>query len=349
MKINLLRSLPKMFLVLLLIAVQACSDDPTPSLPTGSAGYFVLNEGAFGNSNTSISFYDRANNTMTNDVFAKKNGRALGDQAQSVTVFEGKAYIAVQNSGKVEVINADDFSLIKTISEGIESPRYFIGINSSKGYVSDWGADGTTGTVKVIDLNTNTVTKSISTGQGSNRIVLKDGLVYVANDGGYGTDNKITVIDTSTDAVSTSITVGANPNSLLFDGAGNLWVISIGDYMEIPASISRVGTDNKVTTFPLADITYSYPSLAINNAGDKIYYNYNGGVYAIASNATSLPTTPLINKDFYGLAVDPITDEIIGADAIDFSSNGKIYVYSAAGTELKSFEVGIAPNGVGFK
>src|SRR5690242_18231299 len=90
----------------LLVIASSCGSDPSPEIPVGSAGYFVVNEGGFGNGNTSISFYDRNSNTMTNDVFTKKNGRALGDQSQSVTVFEGKAYIVVQHSGKIEVINA---------------------------------------------------------------------------------------------------------------------------------------------------------------------------------------------------------------------------------------------------
>src|SRR5690242_14997007 len=109
--------------VFALIAIQSCNNDPLPQVQPGAEGYFVVNEGGFGNSNTSISFYDRSANTMTNDVFAKKNGRPLGDQTQSLTVLDGKAYIVVQHSGKIEVINADDFSSVNTISDGLESPR----------------------------------------------------------------------------------------------------------------------------------------------------------------------------------------------------------------------------------
>ena len=360
MKINFQRSLPKMFIIWLLIVVQACDNDPTPEIPLGADGYFVLNEGGIGNSNTSISFYDREKNTMTNDVFAAKNGRGLGDQAQSATVFEGKAYVAVQNSGKVEVIDADDFSSLKTITEGIESPRYFIGINASKGYLSDWGADGVTGTVKVIDLNTLAVTKTISTGAGANKMLLRDGKVYVANNGGYFKDNKVSIIDTSTDAVTSTIELGDNPGNLQFDKDGNLWVASVGymayndEGLDVENStfptLSRIGTDNKESLrLTFTDLFYGDMGLSVNNAGDKLFYNFNGAVYSIATNATTLPTTPFVPRFFYGLAVDPITDEIIGTEALDYSSNGKIFIYSTAGTELRSYVVGIAPSGVFFK
>lgn len=361
MKFNFFRS-PRLLLLCLLIAIQACENDPTPEIPLGSAGYFVVNEGGFGNSNTSISFYDRDKDVMTNDVFAAKNGRALGDQAQSVTVFEGNAYIVVQHSAKVEVINADDFSSVKTISDGIESPRYFLGISSTKGYLSDWGADGVTGTVKVIDLGTYTVTKTIATGKGANQMLLKDGKVYVANSGGFDNDNTISIIDTSTDAITSTITVGDNPNSIQFDKDGNLWVVSAGKFVynedysvdevhSTKSTISKVTNGTEASRFSIDGIIYPGAAhLSINKAGDKLYYLFGGAVYSISTSATAAPANPLVgDKYFYGLAVDPFNDDVLACEAPDFSSAGKVYVYRANGLVFKSYNVGIAPNGIGFK
>jgi YVTN family beta-propeller protein len=357
MKVN----VPRILLASLLIVFQACDHDPSPQVPAGSAGYFVVNEGGFGNSNTSISFYDRAANTMTNDVFAKKNGRALGDQTESITVFEGKAYVVVQHSAKIEVINADDYSSLNTISDNIESPRYLLPISSTKAYVSDWG-DGFSGSVKVIDLGNMTVTKSITTGKGPNEMVLKDGKVYVANSGGFDNDNTISVIDISSDAVTSTINVGDNPNSLRFDKDGNLWVLGAGkfayneDYSvdvanSTKSTISKVVNGTETTRLSIDDIAYPGAAhLNINKGGDKLFYIFDGAVYSLANNASTAPATSLIgDKYYYGLAVDPITDEIIACEAPDFSSPGAVYTYSPAGALVRSFQVGIAPNGVGFK
>jgi YVTN family beta-propeller protein len=363
MKTNLLRSIPKLFFVWLLLAAQACGNDPDPVIPAGADGFFVVNEGAFNGSNTSISFYDRETGVMTNDVFASTNKRPLGDQAQSITVFEDKAYIVVQHSAKIEIIDADDYTSIKTITEGIESPRYFLGISSTKGYLSDWGQFGDEGTVKVIDLTNFTVIKTISTGQGANRMIRKGDDVYVANNGGFGNDNKISIIDTNKDEVTSTITVGDNPNSLQFDKDGNLWVASAGKFVynddftaidhakSTKSTLSKIGSDNKEAlrlTFPILE----YPGAAqleINKAGDRLFVNYNRGVYAIPTSATTIPTTPLIDKAFYGLAVDPFNDNIIGGEVLDFASPDKIYIYNSAGTLQKEIVVGIAPNGIGFK
>ena len=350
MKHNFLRTIPKIFFVWLLIAIQACSDDPTPVLPLGSSGYFVVNEGGFNKSNTSISFYDRAANKVTNDVFAAKNGRPLGDQAQSMIVYNGKAFIAVQNSSKIEVINADDFSSIKTITAGIKSPRFFLGINENKIYVSDWGADGLTGSVNVIELNTLTVTKSIPTGKGANKMVMKGDKVYVANSGGYGTESTISVIDVTSDKVVATINTPDNPNSLAFDKDGNLWIGGNGDFVNTEPWIGKIGTDDEMDlVIDLGFMSYDYITLAMNNAGDKFYFSFAGGVYAVSTTGGSVPATPFIDKGFYGIAVDPITDEIIGTEALSFSSAGKVYVYNASGELKNSFDVGIAPNGVAFK
>src|SRR5215207_7008422 len=111
MKFTFIRKFVVLAALAAVFALQSCSDDPQPLAP-GQAGFYIVNEGLFGHSTTSISYYDRASNTVTNDVFAITNGRILGDQSQSMTVIGDKGYIVVQNSKKIEVINANDFSSI---------------------------------------------------------------------------------------------------------------------------------------------------------------------------------------------------------------------------------------------
>jgi YVTN family beta-propeller protein len=355
------RKLLMLLSVFAILFVQSCSDDPEPVKP-GTDGYFIMNEGGYGNGNTSISFYDRATDQMINDVFAVKNGRPLGDQAQSMTVFEGKGYIIVQGSGKIEVIDADDYSSLATITDNIESPRYFVAISSSKAYVSDWGADGVTGTVKVIDLNNNTVTKTIATGKGANRMLKVGNSVYVTNAGGFDKDNTIKVIDTGTDAVTTTITVGDNPSSIQQDNSGNFWVTSSGavaynddwsidEASSTKGSISKISSDNTETLrLELDEVIYGGPgNLSISPDGNTLYYLYNGALYSMSSSATALPSSPLASKGYYGLSVDPFNGNIIVTLAPNFSSAGSIEILDASGNLLDTHTVGIGPNGVAFK
>ena len=150
----------KIILIALMpLVLMSCGDDEEDNplgLPLKDDGFFIVNEGGFGNSNTSLSFYSSETGEVTNNIFQLVNNRPLGDQSQSIAIHRDQGFIVAQNSSKVEVFDTDNFESITTISDGIESPRYFVGLNSEKGYVSDWGSDGLTGTVKVIDLDSYT-------------------------------------------------------------------------------------------------------------------------------------------------------------------------------------------------
>ena len=355
----------KLLLLLSLFAmifVQSCSDDDPAPVKPGTEGFFIVNEGGFPNENTSISFYDRETDAVTNDIFAAVNGRPLGLQAQSMTVVEDKAYIMVQGTGKIEVIDADDYTSIAVITEDIESPRFMVALSSTKAYVSDWGIDGVTGTVKVIDLNTNEVTGTIPTGQGASRMLQVGSLVYVTNAGGFGKDNTVKVIDTGTDAITATITVGDNPNSIQIDAAGNIWVASSGATAYNPdwsideanstkGSISKISSNN-TEAFRLEVPAISYGgagNLSVSQDGQTLYFTNNGAVYSMSISATSLPTSPFVSKPYYGLSVNPFDGNIIGTLAPNFSSAGSIEVLDEDGTVLDTYTVGIGPNGVAFK
>ncbi len=342
--------------------LAACNPDTPAPPPVGSAGFFVINEGAFNNSNASLSFFDRKTETLTNNVFATANNRPLGDQAQSMTVWEGKGYIVVQNSQKVEVIDAATFTTVATITEGITSPRYFIGVTDQKGYLTDWGADGLTGTVKVIDLKQNRVVKSISVGRGPNRMLALGGEVFVTNNGGFGNDNTISVLDANTDVLKRTLTTADNPNSIVQAEGGNLWVTCSGKLVfdanfQLVQAQSTPGALVKFDAFgrellrlPVDRVSFSGPNqLATSPDKKTIYYTYQGALWAMAASNSALPPSPLIAKSFYGIAVDPLNGTLIGCVAPNFSSAGSIEFYTPAGQLQQSYTVGIAPNGCAFK
>ena len=136
----------------------------------------ILNEGNFQWGNASLSFYKYSDESITSDVFSDANDRPLGDVGQSLCIYDNKLFIVVNNSGKVEVVNPDDCKSIATIS-GLTSPRYFLGINSSKAYVSDMGA----GSVSVVDLNNYSKTTSIKCNGSTEEMILHNDKVYVSN------------------------------------------------------------------------------------------------------------------------------------------------------------------------
>mgnify|MGYP001030501412 CR=1 FL=1 len=345
------------------IFLQACDDGEDPLPATGFRGFFVVNEGGFGNSNTSLSIVNTDENSITNNIFLTANNRPLGDQAQSMTKYGGRGYVMVQNSGKVEVINTVNFTSLGTISERVQSPRYFVGVSDTKAYLSDWGSTGFDGSVKVIDLSTLQVTDSIATGQGANRMLLHNEFLYVTNNGGFGRDSTVTVIDRRTDTVVDQLVVGNNPNSLAHDAQGNVWVLA-GGYLafdanfnlvpeqSVPGSLSKLNPDgSEAFRLMLPEITFNgADNLQSSPDGLMLYFTYNGGLYRVPTTGNTLPASAFIEKDFYGLAIDQHSGgNIIGCIAPDFSSPGTVEVYDPTGNLLQSYEAGIAPNGITFR
>ena len=346
------------------ITISACKkDDPKPDTSTTTPGgvtydngVFITNEGPYGSGTGTLSFYSRSTGTVSNDIFEAKNGYPLGNIVQSIEIYNGKAYIVVNNAGKVEVADGSTFASSGAIT-GFTNPRYFLGINSSKGYISEWGAGGIAGAIKVVDLNTKTITSTITSGKGAEGMALAGTRVYVACSGGYDNDSVVTVINSATNALITSINVGANPKSIKMDASGKLWVLCSGQWDPTYTFLLKTGklvridtaTNAVDLTLPFSSTTSQPSNLTINNAKSLLYYSYNGKVYSQSYTASALSTTATINRSFYGFGIDPTNDFFYGSDAVDFVSNGKVIRYNASAVLVDSLSVGVIPGNFFFK
>ena len=344
-------------LLSLSILVTACDDENTVYFPKNfTEGVLITNEGAYGAGNGSVSFYSFDKDNLYNEVFKTINDRALGDLVQSITIHNEFAFIVVNGSNKIEVVNAENFTETGVITD-VLSPRYYIGINETKGYVSEWGTGFGTN-VKVIDYNTLAITKTISVGTGPERMILLNNYVYVANSGGWGNDNTISVINTETDEVVKTIVLdGDSPRDFAIDANGKLWVICAGyiDYTNMSETASKLVRINPTTNEVEETITISatvHPA-NIETDSDRTSIYYGGGygvqgIFKMSINNNTVPTTPLIDESFYGFNIDPESDKIFALEAPTFTANGTLWRYESNGTQLGSYEAGIGPNGAGF-
>ena len=324
-------------------------------------GVFIVKEGNFNNNNASLSFYQQKNKTILNNIFYNTNALPLGDIAQSINIQDSLAYIVVNNSGKIYIINKNTFQYSGKIT-GLSSPRYIHFINKNKAYVSDLYNKAIT----IIDPLSQNITGYIHLDnqeknfyQHSTEQMLQiDNKVYV-NCWSY--DNKILIINTITDKLEDSITVGKQPNSMVIDQNYRLWVLSDGgfkgsSYGQEKASLSCINLQNlcieKIYIFD--DIDASPSHLQSNITKDSlffIYSNWSGdlpksGIWAMSIYDKKLPEEAFIpqkNALFYSLGFDKRTSELYVSDAKDFSQNGNIYRYTGKGICIDTFKVGINP------
>ncbi|MGE0636486.1 MAG: DUF5074 domain-containing protein [Bacteroidia bacterium] len=332
---------------LLIAALSGCKPDDN-NTPQGAyeTGVFITNEGPFGTGTGTVSFYNRTSGEVSNNIFEVVNNRPLGNIVNSIEVHNNKAYIIVNNAAKVEVVTVADFASTGVI-ENLGTPRFFLGIDENTGYITDWASG-----VKVIDLDNNTVTATIATGgQGPEQMKLIDSEVFVANSGGYDKDSTVAVINTATNAVTATFTPGHNPKALALDANEKLWILCNGilDWVnpanDTPGKLVRVNPATKAIELSLTFSSASdHPAgLVTNEAKTKLYYTLNGGVYEVDINASALPSAALINRSFYNIGIDPVSDYLFGTDAKDFVQNGYVLRYTLSGTLVDSFQVGVIP------
>ncbi|NTW32932.1 MAG: hypothetical protein HGB12_09940 [Bacteroidetes bacterium] len=322
------------------------------SLPYKS-GVFISCEGPFQNGTGTISFFNRSTNVVDNDIFEKVNNRPLGNIVQSITVYNDKGYITVNNAGKIEVVGIADFISKGTIT-GFTSPRYFVGFNSSKGYVSDMS-----GFVAVVDLNSNTITKKIVSGRSPDNMVIVNNKLFALNYGGWGIDSTITIINTNVDTIEKTIFIGYRPNSIKEDSNGKLWVMCGGKgYTAYPQSDDTEGhlLCLNTTTYEIEkDIPFptsgDHPEhLVLNGSKTKAFYINNNMIYQFDLSSSSLNTTSFIGKSFYSIGLDNVSENLFAADPVDYSQAGWVFRYNSDnGIKIDSFRVGVIPGNFDFK
>ncbi|TGE27186.1 DUF5074 domain-containing protein [Hymenobacter metallicola] len=338
------------------LALASCSDDPEQgpayNIAKDDNNVFVLNEGKFLTPNGSISYFKKSDKKVVDpSIFQTVNQRELGDVVQSMLVVGNQGYIVVNNSKKLEVVNLTTFQTITTVT-GLEQPRYAVAAGTDKAYITEWVKYGSPGRVAVLDLRTNTITKTIPVGKQPEQLVAVNGKVYVANSG----DNNLSVINPATDAVESTITVPDGPSSLVVDKTGSIWVLGAGftvynsqpPYNVIsstPGSLTKVnpatGTIGSTLLFP-----GSNPGgLRIDGTGTQLYYRYRAAVYRMNTTDAALPTTPFLQRNFSGFNLDPKDNTIYAGVSPSYTNNGKLIRYQTTGTAIDSFEVGIGPNG----
>jgi hypothetical protein len=306
---------------------------------------YITSEGNFGTANAGITLYVPGSGEVVNDIYkTQNNNAALGDVCQSMTKANNNYYIVVNNSGKIIVVDPDDFKLKATISN-LGSPRYLLPITFQKAYLSDLYANA----ISIIDLTTHTKTGSIPCSGWTEQMALIYNKVFVTN----LKKNYSYVVNTINDQIIDSVDVGINAGSIILDKNSKIWVLSSGDKSNnIPGRLSRIDPVSLQVELNLVFGANDAPSHLCQNAGKDTLYFLNTHVYRMNIGASALPASSFINSsgnNFYGLGVNDKDHTIYISDAIDYIQKSSIIVYSANGQFKTSFKAGINASGFYFE
>lgn len=311
-----------------------------------SNGVFILNEGNFMGGNGSLSFYSSDSLKIYNNIFSWMNQRPLGDIPFSMTGSGEKAYIVVNNSGKIEVINMNNIESLGTIT-GLTSPRHMLVVSEEKAYVSSLYSDD----LAVIDLKTDKISSKIDLRRSSEAMVLFNNKLYVSS---WVSGNELIVIDTRNDILIDSILVGPEPESMVLDKNNNLWVLCSGGYSGLnnPELVCINTTTDRIVRELIFPSGQDMPSsLAINSNRDTLYF-INKAVWQMGIGSASLPSKPFLEKsgrNYYRLGVDTRTNHILVTNAMDFQERGYLLRIKPDGSLVDSVKADIIPGNLFFK
>lgn len=353
--------------------LASCKKDPKPTPePASTKAVIIGNTGLTPTGSGSLTSYDPELKVPNNNAFQKANVYAMGPGLTSIYVDGDKTFLVMAENSEIIVINTNTYKVIKRF-KGFGSPRYIVKATENKYYVSDWQEEG----VHVLYYNQETPTKTIFTGLGPERMLVKDDLLFVTNSGGPNTinDSTVSVINTKVDTITTTLQVGFKPNSLQLDNRDQLWVLYAGfsdpvdplsslpgglasfdltrdSLAYYPDSILRI--DSTGLQLELGDNQLRPHNLVINAKGDQLYYLdsenlTDGNIMTHTISSPVLSQTKFIPGAFYSIGFDMIENQIYAGAPNDYLTSGEVYRFNEKATKIDQFTAGIIPSCFGFK
>ena len=319
------------------------------TIDTSGRGLFICNEGNFQYGNATLSYYNPDTKELSNELFARANGMKLGDVAQSMTIHNDCGWIVVNNSHVIFKIDLDTCRELGRIT-GFTSPRYIHFVSDTKAYVTQiWDNRIAIVNPKRLEITDYIEVPNMTMEQGSTEQMVQMGDYLYVNCWSY--QNRILKIDTRTDTIVDELEVGIQPTSLAMDCNGKLWTVTDGGFegspygYEAPA-LYRIDPETMSIEQKYEFKRGDDPSeIQIDGAGETLYW-INDDIWAMEVTADRVPVRPVIESRgtiYYGLTIDPESEDIYVADAIDYTQQGKIYRYTRDGELTDEFYVGIIP------
>ncbi|WP_048511266.1 DUF5074 domain-containing protein [Chryseobacterium sp. FH2] len=333
-----------LFFAFALVFNISCNSDNDNEITaiTYENGYFISNEGKFNDKNASVTFVTRDLSLKQDNIYAFNNNNAiLGDVLQMIAFNGNNAFLVVNNSNKIVVVNRYNFTKVAEITDHILQPRSMTFANGNI-YVSnnDYGTNKYVSIYKISDLS---YVSKIDFTEYVETILTAGQNVFVQNaSGGYG--NKFTYINTSNNS-KTEFTVPNGDINKMISYNSEIYAIAGGT---TDSYIYKIGTTGVTETQVLTGIPNA-TNLQIDN--NRYYFSSSNKVYSMSMNSTTVPTTPLFNAvdggpylTLYGFTV--VDGRIFTSDIKGFTQDSEITVYSAStGAIISKFNAGKGSNG----
>ena len=362
-------------LAVLAVALSSCRNEDIVFIPeevpttqpeyTDVDGFYLLCEGNMGSNKATLDWLDARTGIYTRNIFPKAHPyevKEMGDVGNDLGIYGSKLYVVVNVSNKVLVL---DKRTAKKLGQ-IDIPNCrFVKFYKGYAYITSYAGPvqidpdyKQKGYVAKIDTATMKEVDRCIVGFQPDQLDIVNGKIYVANSGGYmkpNYENTLSVIDVATFKEERRIPIAINLGLCKADRHGVLWVVSRGDYYEVPSRLYAYDTrkDRIVKTFDV-------PVSSFWLDGDLLYVVSTQWSYITMSNEVTYAVIDVNKMDVltrnfitdgtdkqikipYGIAVNPATKDIYVTDAKDYIHPGHLYCFGQDGKKKWDVRTGDIP------
>jgi hypothetical protein len=281
---------------------------------------------------------------MHDIVHWDESSNPLGDVGQSMSIYQEKLYIIMNNSHTIEVMSlAGGIYYESTLDLPSSSPRY-ITFNGEKGYISSWNLNA----ILILNLNNMEIIDTVEIdGKPEKMIYFEDHLyISVPNKSDWSTNDKVLKMRLSDNIIVENFTVEPGPSMIaLYDSS--LFITS-SSYDDMWNKYSGTSTINLSTSEILrynAGQTTSYGS-DIFVFQNEIYQIFQGGLVPLNNDLS--PNTSQKIGDYPSLYSADSYEDFLVLGISDYVAPDTVIILSNEGVVLEEFIVSAIPGSFEF-
>lgn len=362
----------KFFVLSLLFSASfsACSDDEdyyydegnnSPSYSSDEVYALIQGNlyGGVGGAIDKLLVNDNSQSNVVKNYFTQVNQQELGDGPQEGLRYGTRIYVSVQGSNRLWVLDAATLKIQHEIS--MSQPT---ALCATQGYVFATNYDGHVTRVDTFYLEKQPQTLAVGPNpdgiaafQDKVYVTISDGMNY---ENGYANGKKVVELQATDFVKSREYSVGLNPGQIVCNRHGEVFLVTRGDYAQIPPMVQKILPNGEVTDYE--------PGNLIAVDGDMLYIVDSQVDWSSADpkalvkikrfNMTddTCEENYIAEKDLPAnpthIDVHPATHDLyISSDKSPSGAtlSGWVYRYNYGGQLLNRYNVGIHPYGVIFK
>jgi hypothetical protein len=347
----------------LLLVLGGCKKNPetaasefTPP-PFVSKAVYVLNEGNFGDAaGARLTLYDSQTRSVYKDVFENiTNGQHLGDTGDDVIRVGNKLYILMSHSNNIVIVQLPGYQILNNVSFPTRSP-HDLAVDTLHHQLIFSNLFAPVNTITVCNDSTLNVVKDITVGANPEGLAIAGGNLFVCNSG-FGADSTVSVVDLAALSVDTTLVVSTQPTSAAVSSNGMVLIGCVGDTI-VKGSVYVINPMNysveRIVHLP-AKLAMLSGCLAADTSGNAFVIAgredsyYGGPIHKIILATGSVEENYLNAGVYYGLAVNPFTNELFASDVKNFAGDGTVTVVRSDGTVRETFDAQRGPSVFAFR